>query len=123
MVDRVSLRRKRKTVQFRGMFVWTFYSTFKLSILPFAFHNKRVQTLFKTNPPDPSQRVPLIVTVHYYDCAFQVHFYKCHTHLECTHFVQFTQSTIPTARSATLIWEKKMHCLFKIRCNNFEFLF
>ena len=57
MADRVSQRGKRKTVQFRGMFVWTLYSTF--IFLPiYAFYYKRFS---KTNSTDPRQHVPLMM--------------------------------------------------------------
>ena len=35
-----------KTIQFRDIFAWILYSTFKTSFWPYAFHNKRLQTLF-----------------------------------------------------------------------------
>ena len=47
MADRVSRQGKRKTVQFRGMFVWIIVFYFTTSFYPYAFYKKRLQTLFK----------------------------------------------------------------------------
>ena len=47
MADRVSSQSKRKTTQFRGIFMCgSLYYTFKTSFQPYAFHNKRLQKLF-----------------------------------------------------------------------------
>ena len=46
MADRIIVHDVRKTMQFRGMFEWTSYSTLKTSFHPYAFHNKRFQTVF-----------------------------------------------------------------------------
>ena len=55
-------RGKRKTVQFRGMFVWTivfyFYNIF-LTIMHFTTNG--FNCFLKTNSADPRQRVPLKV--------------------------------------------------------------
>ena len=46
MADRVSRRGKRKTVQFRGMFVWIIVFYFYNIFLPTCIFNNRLQTLF-----------------------------------------------------------------------------
>ena len=45
--DYVSSRSKKKTTQFEANVCGSLYSTFKLSFYPYAFYNKRLQTLFK----------------------------------------------------------------------------
>ena len=46
MADHVSLHWKGKLCNFEAYLCGSLYSTFKTSFQPYAFHNKRLQTLF-----------------------------------------------------------------------------
>ena len=63
MADRVSKRDKRKTVQFRGMFVWIIVFYFYIIFLPICiFITNGYKHFLKTNSTDPRQRVTLTST-------------------------------------------------------------
>ena len=50
---------KGKTCNFEANLCGSLYSTFELSIVPYAFHNKRVQMLFNDRPVRSKAHVPL----------------------------------------------------------------
>ena len=59
MADHVSRRCKRKTVQFRGMFVWIIVFYFYIFLPHVHFIKNGYKRFSKTNLAKPTQRVPL----------------------------------------------------------------